>query len=128
VAENAFALEPAFQGPGEEMGRAVADFLLGPAEAPPTPDDFDAFRFLLRSAASPVAARIVSASLHTSFVTPLARHLGGEEASGRAALMTACVLGFTTMRFALESPALQSDRIEAIRGPFAAALQACIDA
>jgi AcrR family transcriptional regulator len=128
VAKDAFALEPAFQAPREKMGHAVADFLAGPGEALSTPDDFDAFRFLLHSATSPVATRIVSASLHASFVTPLAMRLGGEDASGRAALMAACVLGFTTMRFALESPALQSDRIDALRGPLAAAIQACIDA
>ncbi|HEY0329873.1 MAG TPA: TetR family transcriptional regulator [Rhodopseudomonas sp.] len=126
VAGNAFVLEPAFQGPKEDLGRLVADFLLGPNVVPSTPDDFDAFRFLLRSAASPVAAPILSASLHASFVAPLAKHLGGKDASGRAALLAACVLGLTTMRFALDSPALQSGQVERLRQRFADALQACI--
>ena len=127
VANGAFDLEPAFEVPRDRLGGAVAALLLSPAKTLAAPDEFDAFRFLLRSAASPVAAPIVSASLHASFVAPLAAHLGGEAAAGRAALVTACILGFATMRFALNATALQPDRLEALREPFAAALQACIE-
>jgi AcrR family transcriptional regulator len=126
VANGAFDLEPAFKGAREQMGEAVAALLLGPAKALPEPDAFDAFRFLLRSSSSPLAAPIVSASLHACFVAPLAAHLGGRQAAGRAALVTACVLGFTTMRFALNAPAFGDG--EALRQPFAAAIQACLDA
>lgn len=127
VAKTAFDLEAAFEGSRETMGQAVADLLLGPDKALPPEDEFDAFRFLLASASSPTAAPILSASLHAHFIGPLADHLGGREASGRAALVAACVLGLTTMRFALRSPALRSDRTEALRARFGAAIQACID-
>lgn len=128
VAAGAFTLEPAFQVPPEEIGSSIAAFLLGPDDGLHASDEFDAFRFLLRSAASPVAAPIVSACLHASFIGPLAERLGGEEAQGRAALIASCVLGLSTMRFALMSPVLRSDQVEALRRLFGAAVQACIDA
>jgi AcrR family transcriptional regulator len=128
VAKDAFKLVPAFQASREALGAVIADFLLGPGEEVDAPEEFDAFRFLLSSASSPVAAPIVSASLHGSFVVPLAAYLDGETASGRAALIVACVLGFTTMRFALMSPALEFQALDRIRRPLSAAIQACIDA
>lgn len=127
VANSAFDLEPVFLAPRAALGREIAAFLLSPDKALAVPDDFDAFHFLLRSAANPTAAPILSASLHTSFVLPLARQLGQDMAEGRAALLTSCVLGFTTMRFALKSPSLQADQVKALCRPFAAALQACIE-
>jgi AcrR family transcriptional regulator len=127
VAKTAFDLDAAFEGPRETIGEAVADLLLGPDKAQPSEGEFDAFRFLLASASSPAAAPILSANLHEHFVGPLAAHLGGDEAEGRAALVAACVLGLTTMRFALRSPVLHSDQTAALRSPFGAAIQACID-
>lgn len=129
VANGAFGLEPAFEVPRAQLGQAIAALLLEPAKPQDPAGEFDAFRFLLHSAASPVAAPIVSASLHAHFIEPLARRLdGGGDASGRAALLTACVLGLSTMRVALGAPALDGAGGDALRMPFAAALQACIDA
>lgn len=123
VAADAFGLEPPFDGPLAGLGIRIARFLTGKAEACDDPPAFDAFRFLLHSAASPVAAPILSRSLHESFIDPLARHLGGSDAPARAALLAATVLGFVTLRLALASPAL-----EGATERLGACLQACLDA
>ncbi len=127
VAADAFALEPPFDGPLEGWGVRIARFLTGKIDSLETcegPEAFDAFRFLLHSAASPVAAPILSASLHARFIGPLAAHLGGQEAAVQASLATACVLGFATLRVALTAPALETDAAAARLG---AVLQACLD-
>lgn len=129
VADDAFGLEEAFTGAPATMGQVIAGLLLGPQKIAADADSFDAFRFLLNSCTSPVAAPILSAALHAAFVAPLGVRLGGgADAEGKAALVTACVLGLTTMRFALASPALRPERSSTLEPSFAAAIQACIDA
>ena len=127
VAADAFVLEPPFDGPLEGLGQQMAHYLTGKIEICDTPGGFDSFRFLLRSAASPVAAPILSASLHAGFIDPLARHLGGREAGARAALLSACVLGFATLRVALTSPALEEAMPDQVAQRLGAVLQACLD-
>lgn len=119
VANGAFALEPPFAGP--VTGAAIAKFLTGKSKA--CEDDFDEFAFLMRSAASPTAAPLLAAALTAGFVAPLAAQLGGKEAQQRATLLTACVLGFSTLRYALGMPHLDA----AARKRFGAVLQACLD-
>jgi len=130
VAEGAFALEAPFDGPLEGLGLRIAQHLMGKIDADEVPADadFDEFRFLLRSAASPVAGPILSAALHAGFIGPLAKHLGGREAAVRAALLSSCVLGFVTLRVALGSPALDDAPPGRVTARFGAALQACVDA
>jgi AcrR family transcriptional regulator len=125
VAEDAFALEEAFEGPTEGMGLRVARLLTGKHDAR-AEGTFDEFRLLLRSAASPVAGPILSRALHAGFITPLAKRLGGREATVRASLLTACVLGFSTLRVALGAEALESGR-GTVTARLGAALQACLD-
>lgn len=125
VADAAFGLEPAFEGPLEQLGQRVARHLLGPIGAE-DPEDFDEFQFLLRSAASPTAGPILSASLHASFVAPLAKRIGGQHAAGKAALITAYVLGFATLRFALHSPALEGASNKFLATQLGAAIQSCL--
>jgi AraC-like DNA-binding protein len=92
-------------GRSEGLGERVARRLLGQNDAVPGSEDFDAFQFLLRASTSPIAAPIVSISLHSSFFAPLAVMVGGKEAPARAVLITAHVHGVTMLRFALTSPA-----------------------
>ncbi|HEY0250007.1 MAG TPA: TetR family transcriptional regulator [Kofleriaceae bacterium] len=120
VARTAFALEPPFAGPID--GARIAHVLTGKTAAAPD-DGFDEFAFLMRSAASPIAAPILAAALHAGFVAPLAEQLGGKEASQRAMLLTACVLGFSTLRYALGMGSLDAKA----RKRFGAVLQACLD-
>jgi AcrR family transcriptional regulator len=107
IARQAFRLEPAFEGPIEGLGERVATHLLGPIRKT-EPGTFDEFQFLLRSAGSPEAAPILSAALHADFITPLSKRMSGQQAEARAELITAYVLGFSVLRGALGSPALDT--------------------
>jgi AcrR family transcriptional regulator len=126
VAEEAFRLEPAFLGPVDSLGTNIARHLLGPIRKPDS-DTFDEFAFLLRSVGSPLAAPILSAALHDDFVAPLAKRIGGSDAQARAAMITACVMGFAVLRAGLGSPALERARPQRLVGMLGAAIQACID-
>jgi AcrR family transcriptional regulator len=125
IADGAFSLEPAFEGPMEGLGERVARHLLGPiAEAEPM--EFDEFQFLLRSVGSPVAAPILSAALHADFIRPLSVRMSGADAEARAALITAYVLGFAVLRAALGSPALDAAGPGLIAGKLGAAIQTAL--
>ena len=126
VAQGAFALEGPFTGGASGLAARIAEHL---TQKPPeqAPTDFDEFQFLMRSAASPAAAPLLSAALHAGFIAPLAKILGGKEAALRAALLTACVLGFSTLRFALGSETLERAARRRIGERLSAALQACLD-
>lgn len=125
VAREAFSLEPAFSGPTEGLGARVAAHLLGPMTVP-EPASFDEFSFLLRSVGSPAAAPILAAALHEDFVLPLSRRLGGAEAEARAALATACVLGFAVLRAGLGSPALDDAPRGLLVARLGQAIQDCL--
>jgi AcrR family transcriptional regulator len=126
VADHAFSLEPFFAGPLETLGKRVARYLLQPRPISAQSDDFDAFQFLLRSAISPVASPIVSASLEKSFVKPLAALIGGREAKGRASLITGYILGITTLRFALISRPLEEGSRHGLTDLLGNSIQACL--
>jgi AcrR family transcriptional regulator len=125
IANGAFSLEPAFEGPLHGLGARVARHLLGPIEKPP-PAEFDEFAFLLRSVGSPVAARILSSALHAHFVAPLSRRMSGADAELRAALITAYVLGFAVLRAGLGSPAIENGDPERIVARLGKAIQDCL--
>lgn len=128
VAGEAFALEPVFDGPNQELSHRIAVYLLGDLQEGEEEDDgFNEFHFLLRSAASRVAGPILSRALQDGFIVPLASRLGGKDAEIRASLLTASVLGFATLRAALKAPAVARDESGEIARRLGAALQACID-
>lgn len=102
VAESAFALDGPFVGSPDGLAKRLAKFLTE-SEIDPEPAAFDELAFSMRSAASPTAAPILSAALHEHFVDPLAIALGGKDAPMRAALLTATVLGYATLRVSLGS-------------------------
>ena len=124
VAAGAFTLDAPFDGPRAGLGVRVARFLTGKVEPGP---DFDGLAFLVRSAASPTAAPILSAALHAGFVAPLATALGGRDAKLHAAMMAACVLGFSTLRVALGSRALDATPRARVVERLGAVLQACVE-
>jgi AcrR family transcriptional regulator len=126
VAEDAFGLESAFVGPIDSLGEQIARHMLEPIRKPEA-ETFDEFAFLLRSVGSPLAAPILSAALHDDFVKPLAKRIGGRDAQARAAMITACVMGFAVLRAALGSPAIDGAKPERIAGMLGAAIQACLD-
>jgi AcrR family transcriptional regulator len=127
IADEAFTLGAPFEGPPGSLGQRVARHLTGKA-VESGPEQLDAFQFLVRSAASPTAAPILSAALHKGFIAPLARLLGGPDASMRAALMTACVLGFATLHGTLGSSGLESGSRAKLTVRLGTVLQACVNA
>jgi AcrR family transcriptional regulator len=124
VAAGAFELEAPFDGARDGLGLRVAKFLAGKLEPQ---RGFDGLAFLVRSAGSPTAAPILSAALQNGFVGPLATVLGGRDAGLRAAMMAACVLGFSTLRVALGSPILDAAPRARVIARLGAVLQACVE-
>lgn len=125
IADSAFGLEPAFEGPIEGTGERVARHLMGPL-AHSNAEDFDEFAFLLRSVGSPTAAPILSTALHATFIKPLSERMAGTAAEARAALATAYVMGFAVLRAGLGSPSLESAGEDVIIGRLGDAIQACL--
>jgi AcrR family transcriptional regulator len=125
IANGAFSLEPAFEGPIKGLGVRVARHLLGPIRKTDS-GTFDEFEFLLRSVGSPVAAPILSAALHAGFIKPLSKRMNGADTETRAALITAYVMGFSVLRAGLGSPALDRGNSELIVARLGAAIQSCL--
>jgi hypothetical protein len=80
----------------------------------------------LRSVGSPVAAPILSATLHASFIKPLAKRMCGSDAAAKAALITAYVLGFAVLRAGLGSPMLEAANPELVIAKLGRAIQDCL--
>jgi AcrR family transcriptional regulator len=85
------------------------------------------FELLLRSAASPTASPIIANRLHKDFVLPLATLIGGKQASTRAALIASYLIGFLTVRVALQSPAILPANANKVIALLGSAIQAAID-
>jgi AcrR family transcriptional regulator len=126
IANGAFNLEPAFEGPMKGLGERVARHLLGPIPKAYS-EAFDEFQFLLRSVGSPVAAPILSAALHAHFIRPLSKRMRGSDAEARAALVTAYVLGFAVLRAALGAPSIDAAAPDLIEKRLGSAIQATLD-
>jgi AcrR family transcriptional regulator len=85
------------------------------------------FELLLRSAASPTASPIIANRLHEDFVLQLATLIGGKHASTRAALIASYLIGFLTVRLALQSPAILPAAASKVVALLGSAIQAAID-
>jgi AcrR family transcriptional regulator len=125
VAAGAFDLEPSFLGPVDRLGERIARHLLQPMQN--AEEGFDAFQFLLRSASNPITAPILSRHLQEGFVAPLAALISGRDAPARAALVTACILGFSTLRFALALPIVDTVAPEMWTANLGRIIQTAID-
>jgi AcrR family transcriptional regulator len=126
LAKHVFRDEEVFQGPLKSLGQRLAEHLMQPL--PPSADDneIDHFQLMLRSAASLTAAPILSAALHNALVEPLGDRIGKIDGNSRAALIIAQVLGFSTLRFALGSPAIETADSAVFEKRLAKAIQTCL--
>jgi AcrR family transcriptional regulator len=126
LVERAFSDEGLFEGPLDSIGLRLTNHLLLAQSGVGVGATRD-LQMLLRSAASHKAAPILSAALHNALITPLGERLTGADGPYRAALIIAQVLGFATLRFALDSPAIEhTDRIAAA-ALLAKLIQSCVD-
>jgi AcrR family transcriptional regulator len=93
-------------GGGDQVGRRLAEFVLGVLE---NPQSRNVVTGIIRAAASEAAA---AAQLRDSVVsrvtTPLAEQLGADRPHLRAALVGSQVVGMTFARHVVEVPALRS--------------------
>jgi AcrR family transcriptional regulator len=93
-------------GGGDQVGRRLAEFVLGVLE---NPQSRNIVTGIIRAAASEEAA---AAQLRDSVVsrvtTPLAEQLGGDRPELRAALVGSQVVGMTFARHVVEVPALRA--------------------
>jgi AcrR family transcriptional regulator len=125
ISKGVFNAEHFIEAAPDKLGEALARRLMFGTGKKKT--GVNPFELLLRSAASPTASPIIADRLHKDFVLRLAALIGGKHASTRAALIASYVIGFLTVRVALQSPAIlpaDAGKVVALLG---SAIQAAID-
>lgn len=119
-----FSLDSLLAGTREGFGERLARYMLDKGQSPAA---FDPLMALLRSATNEQAAGLLRGVLEQQFIQPLACWLGGEEATQRAALITAYLIGLSVTREMVRVEPLCAGTAELL--PLVAAtLQAYVDA
>lgn len=124
--EGAFRIEEHLPDRLDDLGEHLAGQIMDDADELEAGEP-DSLRLLLRAAASPSTAALVSARFHAEFVTPLARLLRGRDTELRAAMIASYVIGLATMKHALGSPALTGAARRKAVARVGAAIQSCVD-
>jgi AcrR family transcriptional regulator len=125
ISKGVFNAENFIEAAPDKLGESLARRLTcgsGKEKAGVNP-----FELLLRSAVSPTASPIIANRLHKDFVLPLAALIGGKHASTRAALIASYIIGFLTVRVALQSPAILPAHAEKVVALLGSAIQEAID-
>ena len=81
---------------------------------------------LLRSAAEPRAAELLRRDLDRNLLPLLARHIGGDDALGRAEVVVAQLTGFVIVHEVLRPEALAGARRDELAAFLTRSLAACI--
>jgi AcrR family transcriptional regulator len=107
-------------GGGDDVGRRLADFVLGVLDSPQSRNIVTG---VIRSAASEEAAAAqLRDSVVSRIITPLARELAADRPELRAALLGSQVVGLTFARHIVEVPALataeRTELVEALARVF----------
>jgi AcrR family transcriptional regulator len=128
VANGVLTAENFIEGPPDKLGEYLARRLVhGLGGQKKVDSGVNPFELLLRSAASPTASPIMAHRLHTDFVLRLAALIGGKQAATRAALVASYIIGFLTVRVALQSPAMLPAHANEAATLLGSAIQAAID-
>lgn len=109
------------------FGDRVARTMLVPDDQT-TEQNLAFINLAIRSAASPVAHRLVRRHVEECFIVPFAAWLGGEDGEARARLVASVLLGVAIVRGVLFSPLEVSEDEEAAIARLARVLQDIIDA
>jgi len=125
VSKGVFNAEQFIEAAPAKLGEYLARRLMGRPEE--KKEGINPFELLLRSAASPTASPIIANRLHKDFVLRLASLIGGKQASTRAALIASYIMGFLTVRVALQSPAILPAHAKKVVALLGSAIQAAID-
>lgn len=124
--DGVFVLDEVLHAPLAGLGDRLVRLIMDDGDAAPR-DDLDALRLLLRAAAVPATAALVSARFHAELVLPLARRLRGRDADVRASVIASYVIGLATMTHALGAAALGPAAMRKVIATAGAAIQACVD-
>ena len=128
AAKGVFNAENFIEGPPGKLGEYLARRLVhGSGGESKGGSGINPFELLLRSAASPTASPIIAQRLHTDFVLRLAALIGGRHAAMRAALVASYIIGFLTVRIALQSPAIGPACVDEAAALLGSAIQSAID-
>jgi AcrR family transcriptional regulator len=128
AAKGVFNAENFIEGPPGKLGEYLARRLMhGLGGEKQGERGINPFELLLRSAASPTASPVIAERLHTDFVLRLASLIGGKHAPTRAALVASYIIGFLTVRIALQSPAILPAHANEVATLLGSAIQAAID-
>lgn len=119
--------EPLDYGDIDYIGESLAREMVAKIQKGPSEKKSDLFNLVIRSATSPFAAPIVAETLQEEFVVPFAKIIGGKDAELRAGLIISCIMGFSTMYFALKSPTIKPSDDEKIVKLLGSAIQSCIN-
>jgi len=125
ISKGVFNADDFIEGPPNRIGEYLTQRVMsGPQRVK---EGANPFEFLLRSAASPTASPIIAARLHKDFVLKLAALIGGQHAATRAALIASYIIGFLTVRIALQSPAVLAAHADKVVALLGSAIQAAVD-
>lgn len=97
-----FRSDPTERWDRETFPRDLAIMLAGPV--PTDEGHTDSFQFLLRAATSPNTAPLLNVALQDRFLGPIRDWLGGEDATARARVLAATVIGFLVERLIRDRP------------------------
>src|SRR5258707_4170115 len=125
ISKGVFNAEQFVEVAPAKLGEYLARRLMcGPEEKK---EGINPFGLLLRSAASPTASPIIANRLHKDFVLRLSPLICCRHAPTRAALIASYLIGFLTVRAALQSPAILPSHADNVLALLGAAIQTAVD-
>jgi AcrR family transcriptional regulator len=123
--EMTFADHRMFESDSTTLAKRLADRVMSKSEAKVEP--IDPLLLILRSAPNPRAAEILRESMARHFERPLKASLPGPEASERAAMILAVVVGFQLFRKVIGTKALAHGSRASLSRHLTRTLQGLID-
>lgn len=103
-----FSADPTERWDRQTFPRDLAIMMAG--SIPTDEGHTDSFQFLLRAATSPVTAPLLNIALQERFLGPIRDWIGGEDASARARVLAATVIGFLVERLIRDRPLVGRER------------------
>jgi AcrR family transcriptional regulator len=113
-----------FGGERNRLGQRLAQYVMGKNVED---QSFNSLLALLRSAPNQTAGAILRTALETQFIQPLTQYLGGDNASLRASLIAAHILGVAVIRNLIQVETLTSSNSEVLLEQLERNFQVLID-
>ena len=126
VIEHAFDIRQLLQGQQGDLADHLARAMVYGDESP-RDRGYTPLLLLMQSATEPNAVELFRQDLNRTNLRPLAKHIGGEGASARAAMVIAVLAGFAMMYHLLRPEAFANARDEKLVALLSRSLAACIE-